>query len=151
MDHNGNVFTTITGIIFNSFYYLKNPRKYVPYYIIHNNTDNPVVLKNNNILRGDIRTIFLLKKKYKLPKFITYIILIEISKLHLKYFLNGGLFCGRCNINIGNKICHICDKCSDCNTLNKKLFNCIMCADSICINCMAEGKCDYCYESVYKR
>jgi len=84
INHEKNIYTTITGLI--------SLHKF------------DVHIKSN-ILCGDIRVIFLLKKKYKLPRFIMYLILLETSKLHLKYC---DKVCPHCNTHIlGKKMPHL--------------------------------------------
>lgn len=151
MNRDGEVFTTPTGLIARSFYYLEDPNKFIPYYLHHNNVDELVVvyLKKKNLLRGDIKTAFLLKYKYKIPKFILYKILIELSHLHINN-LEPNL-CDKCKISIHkeNK-CHDCNVCLFCKTFNNIIYNCISCNDTMCRRCKIEGLCEYCYQYKYR-
>jgi hypothetical protein len=114
MDEKGNVFTTLTGSIFLNQYMLIEKDK--PYN--HNIDCVKVLLKKNNLLRGDVVIVFKLKKKFGLPKNLAYLILLELSKLHL-IIKNE---CTSCSEKILGKYCHICDVCYSCKLFSDKLI-----------------------------
>ena len=145
MDSTGNIYTTLTGMIFLKFYYLEDgdtKSSYDESIDLYN-----IKLKNDDLFRGDIKIAFLIKKKYKLPKFITYLIILKICEAHLNF--KHVKDCVKCGYQFINKKCHICKICYTCRTLNNVVYECSQCEGFYCNKCICDEICDICYKNKY--
>lgn len=151
MDHTGKIYTTITGLYYLQNYYLsvnKNIELYDNdgYYQFFDRT----VKFNGDALRGDIRWLYLIKREYKyhLSKYVWYLIILELCKLHLYANKKNKYMCPTCdNVLIFNenvtdqviklgKYCIDCNNCNNCNYLYKSLYSCNKCNDNVCKHCI---------------
>lgn len=133
----GEIFTTPTGHVLINYYYLEDfkfLRKDCP---IEYRLERISIHTHKHLLRNDLKYIFKLKKKYKLPRPIAYKIILEICKLH---FLNSKKY--RCGMCIGvrkNKSFIYCQSCCTCCTCKKPNNNCSYCPDcgeAACPDCL---------------
>lgn len=126
MDKSGNIYTTATGLVFLKYYYLgRRDEIHEELYTKHLDLIlHTVHLKNNDLFCKNVRTIFLLKKKHKLPRFITYMVILHLCKLFLSSSYNYKLSSKSLNY-----------RCGVCCALDKKMYECDTCGVNYCRNC----------------
>lgn len=147
MDVNHNIFTTPTGLIMLKYYYLDEGivfkegcfKDYLDAKTLHRDAFDILAKK-------DIRAAFQIKKKYKMPRFVIYLIIIEICKLHFKN--SAKYICKNCDHPTFNEYCSECEDefcCVFCNSENN-LLNCDKCGDLICDDCTCSSIGRYCFD-----
>jgi hypothetical protein len=106
--------------------------------------------KESILSKKDIRVLFQIKKKYNIPRYVTYLIIIELCKIHMANFKKYE--CVDCGKTVSyyyimsshlqkGKENNLINRCSDCE------LGCVIC-DSICNTLIA---CHICHKEVCER
>ena len=139
MNKSGEIFTTPTGLIVYKYFYLFRPG-------FENCTEymhNMVIADYLNLFSKRIKFILLIKKKYHLPRPVTYLIILALCEL---YFADIEKYaCHKCGYYLNEiKLCEKCDYCNYCYNIRKENLFCINCGLNICSECWLGAKCKSC-------
>lgn len=143
-NRNGEVFTTPTGNLI-QHYFLKidnfsSARDYSNFY--EEIEDRVLDLDDKEFFSKCIRAVFLIKKKYKLPRPIANIIILKLCIVH---FQNTEKYYCDCDEFIGySDVCENCDVCSNCGTITDYKNYCRSCQMQVCNDCYTGEYCEEC-------
>jgi hypothetical protein len=133
MNSAGEIFTTITGFIFMKYYYLKDDLETFPKsdkFFKH--VERKATTRSQKFPIKFIY-LFMIMKKNALPRPVFYMILFELSKLHLRDENCEKYTCSKCEAVLNSeKLCKSCDICNFCYEPHNRLYVCKLCDTNYC-------------------
>ena len=145
MNKSGEVFTTPVGLIAHKYFYLENTKYETdnPLCQWGYSMDNVVYSENSDLFGKRIKLIFLIKKKYNLPRPITYLIILSLCELYFKKAKK--YVCPSCNDVLNyDWLCNYCDYCRNCKSVLDEKYKCDECEFIFCAKCMDDKYCFSC-------
>lgn len=140
INRNGEIFATPTSKLMEFFYLEKKDADYDNF--SDEFDDNIIYYKPGiNLFSKCIRAVFLIKKKYNLPRPIAHLIILKLCSLHFNN--TDKYYCSNCEEFKGNKLCSTCYSCDICGTTVANIM-CYTCKNSICFDTEHEKFCGYC-------